>query len=363
MRKECLLVLAFVSGSLMLAQSPIILSNANMPGNNDTLRYTNVQINSLGNYQEGGPNKTWDFSNVVSTSDSVRSFKNALQTPYALFFLAPGEFGEKIADNLGAGPITLSNYYNYYRKQTSPNAFVADGVGLTINSVPVPSYYSDKDELYFFPLTYPQYDSSTFKFKVNTGGLLPVGYSKAGYRVTVVDGWGTVTTPYGSESCLRLITTQYSTDTIAALGFPVAVPNYVRSYQWLTTNSKIPYMEITGNLVGNNFTITQARYRGYPIGGPPTAIASVKDISAMEIYPNPVKDKLFFRSLPPDAEFKIRDTEGRLVCEFLPSPQTSVGIEHSSYLDVSELAPGLYVLQTSASGETSLFKFIKIDSE
>src|SRR6476620_3012369 len=148
MKRFKLLLLLNVTGAAIIAQTPITLGNTNMPGSGDTLRYTSVQPTSLGNYTQTGVNFTWNFGNVVSTTEGVRNFKSASQTPYFLFFLSTGEYGEKLADTLvgGTGTLSITQYYNFYKKQTSPNAFVADGVGMTISSLPVPSYYSDKDE-------------------------------------------------------------------------------------------------------------------------------------------------------------------------------------------------------------------------
>lgn len=351
------------------AQTAITLSNTNMPGSNDTLRYTNVQTSSVPNYTQTGANFNWNFGSVVSTGNGLRQFKSALQTPYAFYFLSSGEYGEKIADTLvgGTGSITITQYYNFYKKQTSPvNAFVADGSGMTISGIPVPSYYSDKDEMYMFPMTFPKYDSTTFKFSTITTTLIPIKYSKAGYRVTVVDGWGSVTTPYGTENCLRLITTQYSNDTtmitLPIPGFPpikIGIKNYVRSYQWMTVNSKIPYFEVTGNLLNNNFTVTQMRYRGYDktIVTPPidTRIDELTDISGMTLYPNPVHDRLWFAGkADKDASLEIYDTQGKLIRKAAFEQVSEV-----LYVDVNQLQPGLYVLKCVSGAGTQYSKFIK----
>jgi hypothetical protein len=342
MNKLILTAVSVSAVSSAFGQAPITLGNTNMPGNGDTLRYTEVQVTSAGNYTATGTNYNWDFSAVVPLNEGVRSFKSAASTPYFFLFMGASEFGEKIDDTLGAGPLVITNYYNFYRKTITPsNAFVADGVGLTFSSVPVPSYYTDKDELYIFPLTYPQYDSSTFRFSTPNSTLIPIRYSKAGYRVTKVDGWGTVTTPYGTENCLRLVTTQYSRDTIRnnIIPFPIGFPNYVRSYQWLTLNSKIPYFEVSGNLTGNNFTPSQARYRGSVHGKiDDTGINEWQGAPSLAIYPNPATDLVFISSAPVKS-VTIYDLTGRLVTQLLP--ETGV-------IDVSSLEPGTYIL--SASG-------------
>ncbi|MCU0360653.1 MAG: T9SS type A sorting domain-containing protein [Bacteroidia bacterium] len=351
----------FIISMGVSAQSPITIGNANMPGNNDTLRYTNASPVSLGNYTQTGVNFTWDFSTLVSLSEGVRSFKNALQTPYAFYFLALNAFGEKIADTLGAGPVTITNFYNYYKKQTNPvNAFIADGVGMTFSSVPVPSYYSDKDELYKFPMTYPQYDSTTFKFSTLSNSLLPITYSKGGYRVTKVDGWGKVITPYDTVNCLRLITTQYAEDTIKTsigpITIPFGFPNYQRSYQWMSLNSKIPFLEVSGSLVNNVFTITQVRYRGYErIAANPVSNGPELQETNIGLYPNPVKDKLQVFGLSQEpSNFEVYALDGKKV---LSGAFKSMASEQS--LDLSGLEKGVYFLNILGTSTKTSMRFVK----
>jgi len=351
--KTILSILIFIASTVCFAQSPITLSNSNMPGNNDTLRYSNASFTSVGNYTQTGTNFNWNFSSLVSTSQGRRDYKNSFSTPYGFFFLGLNEYGEKVADTLGAGPLTITNFYNYYKKQTTPvNAYVVDGSGITLSSVPVPSYFSDKDELYLFPFSYPENDSTTFKFSTPTTTLLPIVYSKTGYRTTKCDGWGSITTPYGTANCLRVVTTQYAKYTIknSFISFPVGFNNYVRSYQWLTLNSKIPYLEITGNLVGNNFTITQVRYRDNYIASNANGINPISDISGLELYPNPVNDKLYLQLKKINA-YEVYDLNGKLLLN------GKGGIEN--FIDCSRFNQGLYVLKLDYQGRDYYYKFIK----
>jgi hypothetical protein len=207
-------------------------------------------------------------------------------------------------------------------------------------------------------MTYPKYDSTTFKFSTATNTAIPIKYSKTGYRITVVDGWGSVTTPYGTANCLRLITTQYSQDSIKNnfVPFPIGFPNYQRSYQWLTTASKIPFLEISGSLSpsGSNFTPTQARYRDNPVNI--QGISEENDISAMILYPNPVKDQLFFNAgKQHNYKIEIYDLKGSLVC----SPQPQSFQESVAAINVSGLNPGLYVVKVKGDASAFHMKFIK----
>jgi hypothetical protein len=335
------------------SQMPINLTSNNFPGNNDTLRYSNAQLSSIGNYTQTGTNFVWNYSTLVPASQGVRSYKSSLLTPYSFFFLSFNEYGEKIADTLGLGPILITNYYNFYKKQTSPvNAYVVDGAGMTLTNVPIPSYYSDKDELYHFPLTYPKYDSTTFKFSTPSSSLIPIVYSKSGYRVTKVDGWGTVTTPYGTASCLRVVTTAYSKDTIknSIIPLPIGFQNYQRSYQWLTANSKIPFLEVSGNLIGSIFTPTQVRYRdNYVVF---TGLnQQEQDKDAILLYPNPVTNKLFLNSTLKNASVEVFDATGKLIKQEV--------LNDFNYIDVNFLSTGLFGIKITNSKQTSYLKFIK----
>lgn len=353
MRKIYLQAFVLALTTVSMAQSPITLTASNFPGSNDSLRYTNAQVNSVGNYTQTGANFAWNFSGLVYSSQGVREFKLAAQTPY-FFFFNPTDYGEKIADNIAAGPLTINNYYNYYKKQTTPiNAFVADGIGMTFSSIPVPSYFSDKDELYTFPLTYGDYDSTTFKFSTPTTTALPFTYKKAGYRITKVDGWGTITTPYGTATCLRLVTTQYSQDTIKYNAFSFGFPNYMRSYQWLTANDKIPYLEVSGALTGANFTPNQVRYRDNYQN--PAGVSEQSDMNAIEFYPNPGSDKLWLNFTRNGQFFvEVLSLDGKVI------KTANINMESMAQsIDIADLSPAIYIIKVKERDSVHFYKFIK----
>jgi hypothetical protein len=358
MRHSSRILVAVISALFfysMKSQTAISLNNSNMPAANDTLRFTNVQLNSIGNYTQTGANFNWDFTNVISTTEGVRSFKSSLQTPYAFFFLGLNEYGEKIYDTLPVAQVPITKYYNFYKKQNSPQAFIADGVGLTFNNIPLPSYYTNKDELYLFPMTFPQHDSTTFRFASISTSLIPIGYSKTGYRVTHVDGWGTISTPNGTASCLRLITTQFSQDTMKLGPLPIGFPNVQRSYQWMTTSSKIPYFEVTGSLLGTAFTPSVVRYRGFKQEVVNTTGISTADLPGeMIIFPNPACDKLLIGGIKPGTILTISDSRGKLVWQGIAAVSDRI-----FELDVSGFSGGEYIFIASHGDEISTHRFVK----
>jgi len=354
--KKYLLSLFSLITCINLAQSPITLSNSNMPGSGDTLRYSNVLLPTIGNYTQNGINYNWNFSSVIIPSQGCRDYKSAFSTPYAFFFIGFNEYGEKVNDTINLGVITLTDVYNFNKKSTSPNAYLVDGTGMKISAIPVPSYFSDKDELYMFPMTYPKYDSTTFKFSTPTTTLMPLTYSKQGYRVTVVDGWGTITTPYGTAPCLRIVTTQYSQDTVRSsiLPFPIGFPNYQRSYQWLTTSSKIPYLEVNGSLIGNNFTPTQIRFRDVYRNLMSVEQAEEND-ELISFYPNPVNDKLFL-NLKPELKYSVEifDINGKTIAKY-----SEEEMKNKQHISVENLSQGLYTVKITESNQPKIIRFIR----
>lgn len=332
------------------AQSPISITSSQMPISNDSARYSNITLNSLGNYTLTGTDYTWDFSLVDTAGQGVRWFQPSTATPYYFYFFPP-KYGEKIADSVPMGPVTgfsIKNVYSFYRKN-STLSFNSEGLGLTMNGIPIGATFSDEDELYFFPLNYGDRDSSTFKLSTPTNTAIPFSYKKQGYRITHADGWGTIITPYGTAACLRIVTTQYSQDTVTINALPpgfnkFGFPNYQRNYQWLSLSEKIPYLEISGSVNGTSFTANQARYRdNLPI----TTTLFETDLNHPQqvIFPNPATHEISILSNGSQNSIFITivDLQGKLLKSETFPQKTNVINEQK--FNVSDLPKGLYILK------------------
>lgn len=298
----------------------IAITSTNMPVVNDTARYSNASLSSVGDYTATGANHNWDFSTLDSTGQQLRRFQPSAATPYAFYFFPP-KYGEKTQDSIPIPPQTgfsIKNIYSFYKKAGTVS-FNSEGLGLTMNSIPVGATFSDEDELYVFPLNYGDRDSTTFKLSTPSNTMIPFQYKKQGYRITEADGWGTITTPFGTEACLRVVTTQYSIDTITINALPapfnkLGFPNYMRSYQWLTLTEKIPYLEVSGNIINGNFTATQAKYRDKL-----RVFAGLKEqeseVISATVFPNPAKDQftLLVSQSSQSINYNIVDLQGKTV--------------------------------------------------
>ena len=352
--------------SALVTKAQISITMSQMPSSGDTARMSIANLNSVGDYTTTGANHTWNFSNLVPTDQIMREFKPSFQTPYAFYFFPP-KYGEKVLDavpipNIPLGGITISieDIYSFYRKNGT-SSFNSEGLGLKMSGIPVGATFTDEDELFQFPLDYLNRDSTRFSLTTPTNTLVPFTYKKHGYRITEVDGWGTITTPFGTENCLRVVSTQYSIDTIFISALPAGFnkfgfPNYMRSYQWLILNENVPYLEVTGNLVGANFTPTQARYRDqirYFVGSQEHS----KEEKIFSVYPNPSNDKLKISSLGKNLQvtYYILDMNGKEVKR--GNFNSSDSVENSSEITISDFSQGVYSIHFTAQNFYQNIKF------
>jgi hypothetical protein len=354
--KKNLLIL-FIGFLSSTSFSQISITASQMPASGDTIRYSNASTTSVGDYTTTGVNHTWDFSLLDTISQAIRKFEPALSTPY--FFFGANGYGEKTADSVGINPFLFKNIYSFYKKTTTK--FYVDGIGMTFSGFPIPNFYSDKDELYQFPLTYLNRDSTTFKFSTITTGTIPA-YSKQGYRITEADGWGTITTPYGTAQCLRVVTTQYSQDSIkgslAVAGFTVPLnlgfPNYTKSYQWLSLGEKIPYLEVSGTLVGGNFVLRNVKYRDNKRSF--VGIEEENSDLALSVFPNPANNEvnIIIPQNTNNVVAEIIDLQGKLILTKNLNQNSQIVNKHQ--IDVSSIAKGTYFLNLSTSKSKQTLK-------
>lgn len=341
----------------IFSPSQISIIATDLPNIGDTLRYSVAKWNTIGNYTATGVNYVWHFDSLEIITQGRRDFTN--NTPYIVFF-GPLKFGEKIADTLlsqnipGFGNVTITDYYQFYRNK--PMVFDVEGAGLKINGVALPSFYTDNDELYFLPMTYGQRDSSTFKFTTPSSTVIPIIYKKSGYRITEVDGWGTIITPYGTFNCLRVVTTQYSKDSIifnSTFGnVPVGFNNYQRAYQWISKSEKIPILEIIGNINNaGNFIPTLARFRDdYKVLG-----IHKQELMPhlLKVFPNPSSGVFKVENIftGKDIFISIYNLYGQNVINL----KEYAGFSDEIEIDASHLPAGNYIGNISANKTVYMF--------
>lgn len=251
----------------------ISISSSDMPSSGDTIRFTNAPIGNF-NFSSTGSNYQWNFSDLGINSQGLYKFQTLGQTPYASLILTGlpfGSFGYKIADSIGQGQFSFKDIYNFFEKNISSWRAVGTAFTLPIQGTTFKTggVYSDKDEIYKFPLNYNDYDSSTFKVTTPFGiSIFNVGnFEQKGYRINTVEGWGKISTPFAKDvNCLKIKSRIEEIDSlrIAIPGqtpITVGFPNSRIEYKWLSKTEKIPVLEVVGTNLNNLFIPTSVRYR------------------------------------------------------------------------------------------------------
>lgn len=300
---------------LQSSMCQITIQRNDLPKLNDTVRITNTSISNI-DYVATGENFNWDFSNIRSTGETLMEYKSALQTDYWLAFLNLNYFGLKTED-ITIGGYGLKDIYQFYEIDNSK--YGIKGVGVKFQEVPFAAVYSKMDKIFSLPLKNGQRDSNQYAFKVE---IPTIGtYKGSGYRVTEVDGWGKITTPYGTFDCLRTVSKSKGTDSISAniLGFPVSfgLPVNKVEYQWWSKNQKSPILSIEGRIVSGNFVPITTYYRGTEINKP-TAITLIENSSAWNAYPL-IGEKGWRLEVPAEyinCEVSIYQINGNLIQSF-----------------------------------------------
>ena len=356
MRKYLLALVVLFSGSLA-AQISIVSSD--MPNSGDSVLISVTSSIDTNYVDSTGANYTWDYSTLTPDFQRYEKFDSPLTFPIPFNFLfnpINTSYGNEnnILTNLPIPGITLDMAYDFLKESSSK--FRQIGAGYTINGIPLPFLYSSDDIIYNFPMDYLDTDSCDYKF----GLPIPsIGYyGSEGHRVNVVDGWGTLITPFGTFNTLRVKSTIATVDTVAldALGFGTDIPQPLRyEFKWLATAMQIPVLKIDASAVLGTFTITNVEYQDTLLPGVPQL--SIADYSNHNfnsiVYPNPAVDNTILQyTLKEKSTLKITLTDivGKIISVIADESQ-NVGT-FQKQINVSELnlSDGVYflILQTNS---------------
>jgi PKD repeat protein len=265
--------LLFIFSFTAFAQ--ISITNTNMPQAGDTLRFSVAPLDTavLFGYQNNGPNQTWNFDSLTAIRQGLDEYFASSSTPYAA--QVSGRIGFKVTDTLSLGGISLYDVYDFFQNTSTEYAqdyraaSVPTGLGWPFPAVlALAPAFTDRDEVYQFPLNYLDRDSSTFDFAY-TNALIGAYYGSNGYRINEVDAWGTIVTPYDTFNTIRVITDVVAYDSVSFGGNSFGINSHSREYKWLSTQERIPVFSLSGNVVLNQFIPTNVQFRDTAKGLPP----------------------------------------------------------------------------------------------
>lgn len=264
---KTLIVLLIMLRTLNALAQPTYTAS-NYAQNGDSIYLTSAQLAAL-NFDTTGAGITWDFTNLTGTSQRKLKFRLPTQVGYTIAQWAylyntnnvnlsstDGQFVQ-----LG-GSLSASNPNDYYLKNNNMLQQKASSYEINTNSLnlKIKNVYSAPDIIYHFPINYLNSDSSNSGYTTSIPGVY---YRNTDlHRVNVVDGWGTLNTPFGTFSnCLRIVSTVTQIDSFAVDTFSIPTTTITyRELKWLDFSKKYPVLTVKQSKVGNNFITQSVEY-------------------------------------------------------------------------------------------------------
>ena len=343
--------------------SQITIGTGDFAAGGDTIRLSIANTApSNTSLATNGANALWDYSGLVPNSQDVDSLLSVSSTgiTYAIFF-ANLPFNSNRANiaakgaNLagGGGAVPITDVFNYFYNSSSNYKQV--GFGANISGITTPIPYGSKDIVYSFPCNFGNIDSSDSDYSIS----IPSQGSAVGQqrRVNNVDGWGTLITPLGTFNTLRVVSELTGKDSvfISSIGFGLSFPRTkTREYKWLTTNGKVPVLQINVNVNGQNETVTSIRYKDIYRELSVGLAYNTQELTA-KIFPNPSTGEQVFMELGNlnngECEIAVYSINGTLITTF-----SKIANQGKIELDeLQNLAPGYYTLNVRGElGRASL---------
>ncbi len=343
-------------------QSQIVVNQSDMPSPGDTIRIsTAVGLNGQDPALTGA-GITWNYANLSPLSQAKDSFISVTATPFIfqLVFNNPTDPNRATLAQLMpvfdlVPGLSLQSVYSFYRSTASLYSFV--GYAGEVSGIPIPAKFSSPDVLYVFPMQYGQRDSATSILNLSLPGLGTVYINR--YRRNYVDGYGTLTTPFGTSQVLKIRSevAEYDSVYLDTLGQGIALNRIYTEYKWIGKGFDLPLLQVVQE--GPLQTVTYID----------SARVINTDVSEwqrnnldLQIFPNPVDDELnlvFALKGPAAVTIELTDLAGRsIVRRDMGKMQPG---EHLLTLreEIQGLSKGSYIIRLQSAGSTGSGLFMK----
>lgn len=348
----------------LMALSQITITDSDFSDGGDTALISLATDPSI-DYASTGTNFTWDFSGLTHDSQEIKEYFNISSAS----FLANFTFGIFAAsdyqatnfasssaiplDQIGGFlPVNISDVSLF--SKNSSGSINSVGFGVTVEGTEIPFKSDTIETRYELPLNYGDTYSSRGYSNLDMNPVYNGIWRQYRQRSSVVDGWGTITTPYGTFDALRIDHSITEIDSIYidafGTGFWVELPIPAsHDYEWWTNGQKEPVLKITvSNILGTE-TVTAIEYRDIYRG--PDAGLNELAIN-VKLYPNPTSDVLIVDGEYTNANYSIVDVKGSVV----KSGDLSAT---NSTIQVADLPAGGYQFILFVDGYQSSQLFIK----
>lgn len=229
-------------------------------------------------YVQTGANFNWDYSALIPASQQTITYQNPNNAGYkTIWCLLNGyiincnsqfnnsfNLATRLTDGLVLQGIGLTNVTDHLKLTTSSLEDKMIGANITFNGTTVPfvASFQSPDVLYQFPMNFNDNytNNSALSLDLTPFGV-PVQIASTGQRTNLVEGWGSLVTPFGTfPNVLKMKTTLVSNITITNNGVPQQTTVTTISYKWFDSAYGIPVLQVDGNEVAGQWVPTTVNY-------------------------------------------------------------------------------------------------------
>lgn len=340
-------------------KSQITLTADDFPVSGDVMTISRA-VDLQADYVSTGPDYQWDFSHLSLLSQSPREHSSLSGVPllinmaygpfavtaYRANYYMPftdlplNQFGNLL-------PVQIGDVYQYTKKTAQKLTLVGYSASISGQSVPIKS--DTIETKYVFPLEYGDEYTSKGYTNLDMSMFIPARWIQSRKRHTIVDGWGQLTTPYGSFEVLRVRHRIEETDSVEynGMNFGLNIP-VTYEYEWLAREEKIPVLKVVTTEVLGTETVISIEYKDQDI----LNTTSLSYTDQLMVYPNPASDALTISWKAGNTSVSVYAVDGQLVDRF-----AFEGTLHT--INTSLFKPGMYFLSLNNGDETVNKSFIK----
>lgn len=308
------LLLALLTFPVVLS-AQISIDGDDLPFEDSTYAYVSAMLLNDYDFTETGADFSWDYSALEEMSTATFDYIPVDDAPFAYQFLFNNPFDQEyLADfalsteGFSVGQFSLENFYEFNKK--TADAYQIVGYGATVNDIPIPGTTDPIDDVYALPVNYQDTHASFSEWEVEVPTL---GYYRLQQNRTYeVDGWGSLTTPAGTYSTLRLRVELEATDSVYIdfLGQGLTFDRNSVEYVWLAEDEGIPVLRV----VETFGQVSQIEYKSAEQEDPSFIAAKAAD--AWVLYPTLTSAQVTLADLPMNATVNLLDAGGRIIEQF-----------------------------------------------
>lgn len=368
--KSALMIFGMFFSTAPLSYSQITVTQSDFTLGGEVLRIdksTNFDIDFLST----GANHNWNFVTDLQTSMTVMEEylpASEISSISLLTFgpLAPIDYrasyftqSTDIPVDLFTSylPVTIDDIYAFYK--VTEDSITSLGYSMSVEGIEIPLKSDTTEKHYEFPIQYENTTYSRGYTEINLNPTYNFIWRQHRTHTSVVDGWGSLTTPYGTFEVLRIAHQINEVDSIFSnqlnMWIPMSQIPEKKIYEWWTNDEKVPLLRIktSSTLLGGE-TVTNVEFRNEEN----SKVQQLKlDELTNVIYPNPSKEEFSLKSKEDLKSMELIDLKGNIIKTF------STDQILLNRFNISNIESGVYYVRMIKNSQLDEIKIAKVTIE